>query len=188
MNRISVFLTILVLSCTVKTEKETSSGTSVLSSESLIGKVFTYGPEMDVTTCEIIAMCDCCAGNYLFINDEDFVAIDYCTDSKLYAAGKYEIKGDQIVLHFTGVQVDHSFNWEAEADTLSTEEDLYVIKALNAEPSTLTLTLLNCEKNLAFETGIEETPFVTLNPKYEFKDLLDQMNDDGIYQLLGLNR
>lgn len=163
-----------------------SVGNSNSSSLDLLGKVLTYAPQIDITTCEVLAQCDCCAGNYLFINKRDFVAIEYCGADKSYSRGTYEIQDRIVTLRFDGLVIDRFFNWSSEVDTKAADKTKYIISERRVDPSKITLTLLDCEKNVLFDTGIEETPFAAINNDYELSELVNQIKEYGLWEKLNL--
>lgn len=165
-------------------DTESNSGSS--SPIKLVGKVLTYAPEIDITSCEALAQCDCCAGNYLFINDREFISIDYCEADVIYSKGTYNIRDSVVTLNFDSLVIDSRIDWSLESDPNVTAEKKYIISERKTAPSTIRLTLLNCEKNLLFDTGINETPFAALDKNYILSELVDRMKSDGIWGKLKL--
>ncbi|MCS6975035.1 MAG: hypothetical protein NZM13_11170, partial [Cyclobacteriaceae bacterium] len=98
--RSTAFATCLLFSCKPKEKDNTSppsaEAKSYLPAIELESKVFTYAPEMDITTCEALAQCDCCAGNLLFVNSTHFVKIDYCEGDRVYRTGTYSIENQTV--------------------------------------------------------------------------------------------
>lgn len=145
----------------------------------LNGQVLLYASEIDVTTCEALAPCDCCAGNYLFINDRQFIQIDYCEGDRRYRKGEYEFKNDRVILTFDRLIIDQFITRDEEGNF--SPENQYVFEETEGDSSVITLTQLQCEKNLAFDTGDEMTPFATLVTTYEFSDLIRGMKEEGVW-------
>lgn len=179
---VCLFFLPVIYSCNSNTDKHNDP--KDISPITLKGEVLTYAPDLDVTTCEVIGMCDCCSGNYLFINEQEFIAIEYCEADKLYFKGSYEIKNRTVILSFDGWVIERFFDWSSEADTTTTTETKYLISERKIEPSVITLVQLDCEKNISFETGIEETPFAAINNNLKLSDLIEEMKTDGVWEKL----
>lgn len=177
-----LFLLTVFYSCNSNTDKLDDPKNSL--PIKLNGKVLTYAPDLDITTCEIIGMCDCCSGNYLFINEQEFIAIEYCEADRLYFKGTYEINNRTVILRFDGLVIEQIFDWSSEADTTAIPETKYLISERKIEHSTITLVQLDCEKNISFETGNEETPFAAINNNLKLPDLIEEMKADGVWEKL----
>ena len=185
---LSLLLTLALIACETKKQQNDNrqaDESQQLPALQLNGQVLLYAPEMDITTCEALAPCDCCAGNYLFINDRQFIQIDYCEGNRRYRKGEYEIKNQQVILRFDGLVIDQLYTWDEEGDDAS--ESRYVFEETEGESSVIILTQLQCEKNLAFDTGDEMTPFATLVTSYQFSDLIRGMKEDGVWDTLKIN-
>lgn len=151
----------------------------------LTGQVMMYAPEMDITTCEALAQCDCCAGIYLFIDDRQVIQMDYCEGDRRYRKGTYEIRNQEVTLRFEGLVIDQLINRDEEG--VESSENRYVFEETNGESSVITLTQLQCEKNLAFDTGDEMTPFATLVTSFQFSDVIRGMKEEGVWSRLKMN-
>jgi hypothetical protein len=177
-----LFLLTVFYSCNSNTDKLDDPKNSL--PIKLNGEVLTYAPDLDITTCEVIGMCDCCSGNYLFINEQEFIAVEYCEADKIYFKGTYEIKNRTVILRLYGLIIEQIFDWSSEADTTAIPETKYLISERKIEPSTITLVQLDCEKNISFETGNEETPFAAINNNLKLPDLIEEMKADGVWEKL----
>lgn len=179
------FVTCLLFSCKPK-EKDNASvpsaeAESYLPAIELENKVFTYAPEMDITNCEALAQCDCCAGNLLFVNSTHFVKIDYCEGDRVYRTGTYSIENQTVTLQINSSVIEQRINRE---ETGSSGSGNFELTETQAEPSVITLTQLQCEKNLAFNTGVEETPFATWNKEYQYNEIVSEMKENGVWSRL----
>ena len=150
----------------------------------LSGKVFLYAPELDTITCLAHGECDCCTGNYLFLNDKEFVTIDYCEADNTYSKGTYEIKNGNVLLHYDGLSINKIYNFENEIDSTGSDTSKFLISQTNVDTSTVTMTRLDCKKNICFNTGIKEIPFASLDKKLKIVDLINQLKADNIWDKL----
>ncbi|WP_343633220.1 hypothetical protein [Fluviicola sp.] len=62
------------------------------------GKYFFLGPEIDSANMQILAPCDCCASNMVFVNDSLFVFESLCLEEDVYSKGKYCRLGNLLLL------------------------------------------------------------------------------------------
>ncbi|MBX3163602.1 MAG: hypothetical protein KF900_03920 [Bacteroidetes bacterium] len=154
---------------------------------SLAGNIYTYAPKLD-STCQAYGECDCCSGNYLFINETDFIIIDYCEADYIYSKGTYELKGDKVFLHYSGIVIGKNYNWEKETDTTNTVKPDYFINENTTEPTTRILTRIACANNICFNTGMEEMPYAALDKKQKLEDLVSQLRSDGIWKKLRMDK
>ncbi|MBX2946813.1 MAG: hypothetical protein KF725_13345 [Cyclobacteriaceae bacterium] len=183
-NLILCLATCILLSCQPKRgPEETSVDVDKLE---LTGKILIYGPDVDATTCEVFGQCDCCAGHYVFINESEFIAIDYCEADQTYRMGTYKTNNNIVSLHVKELVVDRTANWPAEGDESGMEEMSYTLTERKVDPITITLTLQQCEKNILFEVDSQETPFAAVDKNTLFSDVVDRMKQHGVWPLLGL--
>lgn len=138
---------------------------------------------MDITTCEAMGECDCCSGHFAFINENDVVMIVYCEADRTYHRGSYQINGPAVSVRLDGLTLERVFNWESETGTDTTHQ--YTITEKKASGHSITLNLLNCEKNLAFECSEPEMRFATLRKDFSFDDVIKEMKEGGIWHKLG---
>lgn len=183
-NLILCLTTGILLSCQSKRgPKEISVGADKLE---LAGKILIYGPDVDATTCEVFGQCDCCAGHYVFINESEFVAIDYCEADQTYRKGTYKTNNNIVNLHVEDLVVDRTANWPAAGDEAGMEEMSYTLTKREVDHGTITLRLQQCEKNILFEVDSQETPFAAMDKNTPFADVIGRMKQHGVWALLGL--
>jgi|GEM_PF-1614686 len=62
--------------------------------------------------CNVNAMCDCCASDLVFVSDNKFVLVDYCTDHGTYYTGIYRLTNDKLSLEFNQIKVEENFDYD----------------------------------------------------------------------------
>jgi len=147
----------------------------------IAGQVFFYAPELDTTTCEAFGQCDCCSGNFLFLNDNNFVTINVCEADNWYCKGKYKIANGNLILTYDSLMVWENYNWENETDTTATKDIPPSITTSKTKTWTLMLTRFECGKNIYFKTEDKHMTFITLDKKQKLSDLIKPLQDRGIW-------
>ncbi|HNR05831.1 MAG TPA: hypothetical protein PKM27_00870 [Saprospiraceae bacterium] len=64
-------------------------------------QVFILSDEFSKEACEVIAACDCCASDLIFLNKKKFALVDRCLHHDTYLRGKYALKGKSMTLDFS---------------------------------------------------------------------------------------
>ncbi|RZJ69714.1 hypothetical protein [Flavobacterium sp.] len=150
------------------------------------GKAFSFGPEFNAETCEIIAECDCCGSDFLFLDDSRFVVIAYCLEGDSFLKGTYRIVGSKIEMTYEGEMIVQETNWEKEADSTKTEAPFYFEKAEPAPKKGLTLSRQHCNGDrLILKLEGNENDFGAEEGK--LGQAIAQLKKSGIWQKLGSN-
>ena len=61
--------------------------------------------------CNVNAMCDCCASDLIFVSENKFVLVDYCTDHGTYYTGTYRLINNKLSLEFKQIKVVEDFDY-----------------------------------------------------------------------------
>ena len=180
------FFTVTLFSCNERTTDK-SIKTITKEKQSLLnlsGQVYFYAPELNKNTCEAFGECDCCSGNFLFLNENEFLTIDVCESDDWYYKGKYKIVNDNVVLTYDSLMVEKNYNWEKETDTTGTVTTEYFIKTSKTDTKTSILKRIVCEKNICFKTDDKRPNFATLDKKQKLSNLIKQLKNEGIWDKL----
>lgn len=99
MQKFFGLLVLVLLSCSKPAKQEVGDMVQLETQPafSFQGKVFFLGPSKK--ECQIYAECDCCTSELAFINENDFVLVDFCTEENVWTTGTY--RADSITLTLT---------------------------------------------------------------------------------------
>lgn len=170
--------TVPIITNTKPVQKST---TKIFIPEDFKSKVFFIGPNLDSTKVEILAECDCCASNLVFLTKNRLLGIDYCESDTFYTTGNYKIIENQLVITYDSISATEEYNWENENDSTATM--YFCKKEITKEKfrhqtfklSQLKNKTLIYQKNYGY--GLESrqepvTAFIEKTPK-EIKDILN---------------
>ena len=186
---LSIFFLFGLFSCN-KTESSQANNKSLLDSTninrmtSLSGQVYFYAPEIDSLTCEAIGACDCCSGNLIFLNDSDFISMDYCESSTSYTRGTYHFLNNNLLTITDSISVVSEYNPAKEADITGKILPDYIVTDTTLTPYKQILKRISCKKNNCFLMGDKETYYVTLDKKKSLGDYVKRLKDEGIWNRL----
>src|SRR6187399_1207170 len=120
---LSIFFSLLFIStsCNKSQKEPVHIETKEISSEnlnsfSLSNKLYLLAPEFNSTDCESFGECDCCASNYVFLDNENFICVDYCLEVDAFYSGKYKIDDETVELKYNSTVVKKEYNWDSETD------------------------------------------------------------------------
>lgn len=163
--------------------------TEVMTQSDLVlsGKIFFYAPEFDSTTGKATGHCDCCSGHLFFINDSEFLNIDYCEANTTFVAGKYKTKANEIMLMSDSICLTKSYNWinETEEQNETTEEYSYTTSIKTCSTEILKRHPFKNQVYFIPESG--ERYFYTRDSSIDITKGLMQLNKEGILNKLKLH-
>jgi hypothetical protein len=139
-----------------KAELSEKSETDSATVNNLKGHVYFFGPAFDSTICDVIAECDCCYDDFLFLNDKDFMRVGYCVAVKSIIKGTYTTGQDNIILQYDSLIYFNEADINNEIKTVSKESSEYLIKSEKIIPSRDTLTKFNCKELLFYINSNEK--------------------------------
>lgn len=178
-----------LISCD-RTETKTSDDVvqaefvSIVPTISLARQLYFYAPELDTVTCEATGACDCCSGQILFLNDSEFVSIDYCESDADYCKGKYHLANNNLVLTTDSICISRRYNWEKETDTSGNVLfDYFVTDTLIAK-TTQTFKRITCKGTICFLMGEQEKYFVTPSHEQSLSKAVATLKKQGIWDRL----
>lgn len=188
-----LFLIFLVTSCNqvkkednfnkiAKSELNKQGNSKILS---LSNQLYLLAPEFDSKNCESYGECDCCSSNYLFLDNENFICVDYCLDTDTYYSGKYKIENDTVNLKFNCTVIQKEYNWESETDTINTQPK-FLYKTEKCKVFQTVWTKLNCSKNNCFKKIGDETEFASIDNKKSPENFLNDLKKEGLIEKLNL--
>lgn len=151
---------------------------------SLIGKAYFFGPAFDKKSCTVIAECDCCSSNILFLNERDFIAISYCEAEQEFLKGHYQIIGESVVLNYNSLSVDKEYNYEKETDTVNEDLPDYFITTKKSPATKEVLKGFNCKGQLYFQTGDTAIDYGAVDKEKTIQDYIALMKEEGIWEKL----
>lgn len=152
----------------------------------LAGKIYNYGPEFDSTHCEATGACDCCGGNYYFINDSEYIDESVCVTSASYIKGKYKLNKDTLYIISDSILVYYG------PDILineSSNQQQYVpdsvIKVEKISPHIVQWKMLSCRQKKYF-FNVEDKFFATEDTSYSMNDAIKNLINSGIFSKLNM--
>lgn len=157
----AICLIISLISCRQPAVKSSTVATPIsadtisISSSSLMGRIYHFGPTLNDTICSIESPCDCCASDILFSDEHHFIAIFWCLQDDTYAHGTYSIEGGQVYLQFEGKKVDYLSDMQVYYDSLAQHDSLQSINryVVDTMPHNIdTLRGFICHDKLLFKS------------------------------------
>ncbi len=154
----------------------------------LANKVYFIGPDIDSTTTEIEAGCDCCASRLLFFKDSSFIYISYCLEGDSYFTGKYTTKNETLLLNYDSLEVTKLSDMVSDIETASnnnSSKTTFEITKFSPVIPTIEASMLNSKLILSFkykggtEFGMEER-------KTFIPDIVKEMKQDSVWYKLNL--
>jgi hypothetical protein len=163
--------------------KSRSFGTedSLANAHILAGKLCFFAPEFDSTTLEVTVACDCCSGHIMFLDDSNFLQIDYCEAGTSFTRGKYVLDDKNLTLNFDSITVDKYFPEPDEADSsvLKTGGALYTTTIGQAYQRVYKKQIY---KNILIFTS--KSAFAALEKNENTDSLMKSVRNEGIWDRL----
>jgi hypothetical protein len=150
---------------------------------SLVNKLYLLAPEFNSKKGESFGECDCCSSNYLFLDDENFISVDYCLDADTYYTGKYKIENDTVELLYDTTVLNKEYNWDSESDTTDTQPD-YFYKSEKCKPYKSIWINFNCKEKICFKTAEKETNYASVDKTRTSESFLKELKIEGILKRL----
>lgn len=182
------FSGVFLLSCEAPIQQESSSSevTDPVAVPSLAGQVYQYAPGFDTDSCQAYGECDCCSGIYLFINDKDFLQVDYCESDVCYARGTYEVSRGEVQLNYDGHLVNKNYNWDLETEDDHDGPEYFLTQERQAATSHR-LTPFACARYTCFTSGSgNEINYVAPHASLRAEELISGLKRDSIWSKLQL--
>lgn len=167
-----------------ETSNTTATNTKQNKSEltTMSGLHYWFAPELDSAKVQATGACDCCASSYLFLNDSEFVAADWCVGEDWYSKGTYHIQDGIISFYYDSLQVSSELNWDAELDTTGTVFPPYFINIQKEGRKIDKWTSFMFKEKICFHN---EYGFATPNNEGK-EDFIEAVKQDSIWYKLGL--
>ena len=176
-----------MISCNSRPEEKVTTPVvtikeAVVPKISLSGTVYLFGAEFNAKECETVVECDCCSMRILFTDDENFVTVLPCESDQSLLRGTYKINKDKVVLSYDTLEVDSSYNWEAEADTTKSAKPEYIITLKKSDLNLQILEPLYCKDTLYFKLKGDDTlMYGSIDTQYSFNERIQQLKDEGVW-------
>lgn len=181
--------TIVLISCNnqdKKTEPADKTETTIEQpTNNLAGHVYYFGPDIDSTKCEVLAECDCCSDDFLFLNDKDFIRIGYCVAEKSVIKGTYSLSQESIIFNYDSLHYFTEADNNNEIKTVSKGSSEYLIKIETGKPFLDTLTKFNCKEKLFYKNSGEKS-FGTISSKDSINTYIDELKKEGFWKKMNL--
>lgn len=152
---------------------------------SLSNKLYLLAPEFNSKDCESFGECDCCSSNYLFLDDENFICVDYCLEVDNFYSGKYKIENETVELKYNSTVVNKEYNWESESDTTNTQP-AYFYTIEKCKPFQSTWIKFNCKEKICFKTTEKETDYASVDKTKTSESFLKELKKEGILKRLNI--
>ena len=152
---------------------------------SLSNQLYLLAPEFDSKNCESYGECDCCSSNYLFLDNENFISVDYCLETNTFYSGKYKVQNDSLKFNYNPTIVLKEYNWESETDTINTlPRYLYKIEKCKSFQSVW--IKLNCNEKSCFKKIGDKTEFASIDNIKSSENILNELKKEGLIEKLNL--
>jgi hypothetical protein len=150
----------------------------------LAGQVYLFAPELDTTTCTVSGACDCCLSNVLFLNDTEFIVVNYCGADDYVSQGTYRADGSTVYLHYDSLSVDKVYNWEAETSTAGTTPPEYSISTKKTETRTVALIAMACADEPVYRIDGEEVYYGVADRDNPLNLHIGRLRESGVLEKL----
>jgi len=149
----------------------------------LSNTLYLLAPEFNGEKCESFGECDCCTSNYLFLDNENFICVDYCLEANTYYSGKYKIEKENVQLKFNSVMVQKEYNWESETDTIN-DQPKYFYKTEKCKSFETIWTKFDCKGRYYFKNITTETNYASIDKTLTAKNFVIKLKGEGIWDKL----
>jgi len=147
---------------------------------SFVNTVYYFTLNFDSTDCTVHSACDCCSDHLVFLNDKEFVFINYCLADKTYFKGKYKILDSTLQLNFNSTHVSQNYNSEAT----STIENEYTITKTTWDPQPRNIAIFHCKDKTCLNASSESVTSYGVRDSLQVNQMIDRMKKDGIWEKL----
>jgi hypothetical protein len=151
---------------------------------SLANKLYLLAPEFNLEHCESFGECDCCTSNYFFLDDINFICVDYCLESDTFYSGKYKIENETVELKYNSTVVQKEY-LESETDTINTQPQ-YIYKIEKCKSFQSTWLKFNCKEKICFKTTGKETEYSAIDKRKTSKSFLVDLKREGVLEKLNI--
>lgn len=182
-----LFVTLIFLACESKMNNpnsESESKRKALTVQDISGKVFEFGPDLDPKSCEVVAECDCCSDDVVFVNDTDCYMTVYCLEENTFHKGTYTVSNDKIEMTFSGKMVSQIDLIDTISDTIKNAATPgFTLKTETIGSEKITIDRLECAGKELFSYGTDQKQYGTLS-KTPVNEYVATLKKEGIWQLL----
>lgn len=151
----------------------------------LSNTLYLLAPDFNSKECEAFGECDCCTSNYLFLDNENFICVDYCLDIDTFYSGKYKITDDTVQLKYNTTIVQKEYNWESETDTINNHPK-YFYKTEKCKSFKTVWTKWNCKGKIYFKNIDKQTQYATIDTTQTAERFLTKLKEEGIWKKLNI--
>lgn len=151
----------------------------------LSNTLYLLAPDFNSKDCEAFGECDCCTSNYLFLDNETFITVDYCLEVDTYYSGKYNITDGKVQLKYNTTIVQKEYNWESETDTIN-EHPKYFYKTEKCKSFETFWTKLDCKGKVYFKNIDQQTQYATIDKTQTAKSFLIKLKEEEIWKKLNI--
>lgn len=186
----SCLLATLLVSCNnadKKTDPSDKPETPTQATNNLSGHVYYFAPAIDSTKCTVIAECDCCSDDFLFLNENDFIRIAYCMAEQTVIKGTYAFEKDNVILKYDSLSYYTEADQNNEIKTVGKDKKEYLIKTEIGKPSLDTITQFTCKDKVFYKNSSEKS-FGTISEKDSIQTYIDELKKDGFWNKLNPNK
>lgn len=149
----------------------------------LSNHLYLLAPEFNLKECESFGECDCCTSNYLFLDNENFICVDYCLEVDTYYSGKYKIENEKVQLKFNSTIIKKEYNWESETDTIKNQPK-YFYKTEKCKSFETLWTKFDCKGKIYFKNIDKETQYASIDKTQTAENFLIKLKEEGIWDKL----
>lgn len=162
-----------ILNTVLKEKKPTENFT-------LSNQLYLLAPEFNLKECESFGECDCCTSNYLFLDNENFICVDYCLEVDTYYSGKYKIENEKVQLKFNSTIIKKEYNWESETDTINNQPK-YFYKTEKCKSFETLWAKFDCKGQIYFKNIDKETQYASIDKTQTAENFLIKLKEEGIW-------
>lgn len=166
---------------TGKTSVDSSGLPTDQNRNSLAGKLYLFGPELDSINVQAMGNCDCCTADVLFLIDSSFLMIGYCESNSSFQKGKYRLDDKTLELSFDAKRVDKNFDYEKSGDSAKGSPDSYSYLTEPTLPITQSYDRRQYKEVTLFKG---ENEFGVVDKEGNFDELMKTNQAEGIWDKL----
>ncbi|MFC2152597.1 hypothetical protein ACFLSE_08725 [Bacteroidota bacterium] len=145
-------------------------------------KVFLAGSMTDFNSvkCEFFFECDCCFEDYIFLPDNKFLCIDYCTADYTLTSGTYRVDTENIILNFTNQKTEIDYNWEYDVDQTVQK---WIVKDTIKKQIEIKFEIDSCKKTMLV-IEVDDYTYIAIESSKSIADIKTKFEKFGLLEHL----
>ncbi|MGX7668222.1 hypothetical protein [Flavobacterium pedocola] len=120
------------------------------------------------------------------MDNENFIAVDYCLEADTFYSGKYTIEKDKVLLKFNTTVIQKEYKMASDFDTIASQPD-YVYKTEKHKPFQSALVKFSCKEKICLKTTGKEPEYASEDKAKTPESFLKELKKEGLLEKLNSN-